>query len=100
MMTCRQLQSGVTESAAYIQLGKRAGIREYIGLSTLLVQNQKRGNDEMLSRMMEEAARASGEKLLFVKKLGEEAGTKILIPMVMLLAVIMIIIMIPAFGVM
>ena len=54
----------------------------------------------MLSRMMEEAARASGEKLLFVKKLGEEAGTKILIPMVMLLAVIMIIIMIPAFGVM
>lgn len=100
MMTCRQLQSGVTESAAYIQLGKRAGIREYIGLSTLLVQNQKRGNDEMLSRIMEEAARASGEKLLFVKKLGEEAGTKILIPMVMLLAVIMIIIMIPAFGVM
>ena len=34
------------------------------------------------------------------KRLGEEAGTKLLIPMVMMLAIVMLIIMVPAFSMM
>ncbi|MCQ2539063.1 MAG: type II secretion system F family protein [Acetatifactor sp.] len=97
---CRQLRSGVPEDSAYAQFGKRAGAREYIRLSTLLIQNQKRGNAELLARLLQEADNASSEKLLRAKKLGEEAGTKLLVPMVLLLAIVMVIIMVPAFGTM
>lgn len=98
--TCRELQAGVAEGAAYEHFGKRTGLREYIRLSTLLGQNLKRGNSTLLERLREEAEKASEESLLRAKKLGEEAGTKLLAPMVLMLAIVMVMIMIPAFGTM
>lgn len=100
LYTCRELQGGVSEGAAYEHFGKRAGSREYIRLGTLLGQNLKRGNSTLLERLREEAEKVSGESLLRVRKLGEEAGTKLLFPMVMMLAVVMVMIMVPAFGTM
>lgn len=98
LYACRELQGGVSEGAAYEHFGKRAGSREYIRLGALLGQNLKRGNSTLLERLREEAEKASGESLLRVRKLGEEAGTKLLVPMVMMLAVVMVMIMVPAFG--
>lgn len=98
LYTCRELQGGVPEGAAYERFGKRAGAREYIRLGALLGQNLKRGSGTLLNRLREEAEKASGESLQQVRRLGEEAGTKLLIPMVMMLAVVMVMIMIPAFG--
>lgn len=98
--TCRQMQAGMAEGAAYEQFGRRIGVQQYIRLSGLFSQNLKRGNAALPERMREEAYRASEEKLSNVRKLGEEAGTKLLIPMVMLLAVVMLLIMVPAFEVM
>lgn len=98
LYTCREQQSGVSEGAAYEHFGRRTGLQEYIRLSTLLTQNLKRGNSMLLDRLREEADRAAEERLQQSRKLGEEAGTKLLIPMVMMLAVIMVIIMIPAFS--
>ena len=94
--TCRELQAGVSEGLAYEHLGKRTGLQEYVRLCTLLTQNLKKGNGTLLLRLKEEAARASTERIAAVKKSGE-AGTKLLVPMVMMLAVVMLIIMIPAF---
>ncbi|MCM1192979.1 MAG: hypothetical protein NC123_08210 [Butyrivibrio sp.] len=98
LYTCRELQTGVAEGAAYEHFGRRTGLREYIRLSTLLGQNLKRGNSTLLERLREEAEKSSEESLLRVKKLGEEAGTKLLAPMVLMLAIVMVMIMIPAFG--
>lgn len=100
LYTCRELRAGVSEGAAYEHFGKRTGLTEYIRLSALLTQNLKRGNRTLLERLREEADRASEERLQQSKKLGEEAGTKLLVPMVLLLAVVMVIIMIPAFSAM
>lgn len=96
--TCRELHSGVSEGAAYEHFGRRTGLQEYIRLCTLLTQNLKRGNSMLLDRLREEADRAAEERLQQSRKLGEEAGTKLMIPMVMMLAVIMVMIMIPAFS--
>lgn len=98
LYTCRELYSGISEGAAYEHFGRRTGLQEYIRLSTLLTQNLKRGNSMLLDRLREEADRAAEERLQQSRKLGEEAGTKLLIPMVMMLAVIMVMIMIPAFS--
>ena len=99
LRTCRELQSGTSEGAAFEHFGKRAGQQEYIRLSALLMQNVKRGNSTLLERLREEADKAGEEKLMESRRLGEEAGTKLLVPMVMMLAVVMVMIMVPAFYV-
>ncbi len=98
LYTCRELQAGVAEGAAYEHFGRRTGLREYIRLSTMLGQNLKRGNSTLLNRLREEAEKSSEESLLRARKLGEEAGTKLLAPMVLMLAIVMVMIMVPAFG--
>ena len=98
LRTCREMQSGVAEGAAYERFGRRTGLHQYIRLSGLLTQNLKRGNHSLPERLREEAYKAGEERLQQCKKLGEEAGTKLLVPMVMMLAVIMFLIMIPAFS--
>jgi len=98
--TCRELKAGVSESAAYENLGKRIGVQEYIRLCTLLIQNLKKGNSALLQRLREEAQKASEEQLRYGKQLCEEAVTKLLLPMVLMLLVVMLMIMIPAFSTM
>ena len=48
--------------------------------------------------MLSEADSSAEERLQQSKKLGEEAGTKLLVPMILMLAVVMAIIMIPAMS--
>lgn len=100
LYTCRELQSGVSEGAAYENFGMRTGRQEYIRLCTLLMQNLKRGNSALLDRLREEADKAGEERLMRSRRLGEEAGTKMLAPMVLMLAVVMVMVMIPAFTAM
>ena len=98
LYACRELHSGVSEASVYEHFGKRTGLQEYIRLSTLLTQNLKKGNNTLLERLREEADRAGEEQLQNCKRLGEEAGTKLLVPMVLMLLVVMVMIMIPAFS--
>jgi len=98
LFTCHELQAGVSEGAAYEHFGKRTGLQEYIRLSTLLMQNIKKGNSTLLQRLREEADRAYTEQLQNSRKLGEEATTKLLLPMVLMLLVVMLMIMLPAFS--
>lgn len=98
LYACRELQSGVSEGAVYEHFGKRTGLREYVRLSTLLVQNLKKGNNTLLQRLREEADKACTEQLQNSRRLGEEASTKLLFPMVLMLIVVMLLIMIPAFS--
>lgn len=100
LYTCRELQAGVSEGTAYERLGKRTGVKDYIKLSSLLMQNLKRGNSRLQERLTEEAFHAVESRLTQVRKSGEESGTKLLLPMVLMLGVTMILILIPAFGVM
>jgi pilus assembly protein TadC len=96
--TCRELKSGMSEAVAYEHFGKRTGLQEYVRLSTLLTQNLKKGNNTLLQRLREEATKASIERIQYAKRLAEEAVTKLLIPMVLMLLVVMLMIMIPAFS--
>ena len=98
MYLCRELNSGVSEGLAYEHFGKRTGLQEYIRFTTLLAQNLKRGNSTLMDRLREEADKAAQERLQQSRRLGEEAGTKLLIPMVLMLAVVMAMIMIPAIS--
>lgn len=96
--TCHELQTGIAEGAAYERFGKRTGIQEYVRFSALLTQNLKKGNSTLLQRLREEAEKAMQEEKNRWKKAGEEASTKLLVPMIIMLAIVMVLVMIPAFS--
>ena len=93
----RELTSGISESDVYERFGIRCTSQQYSRLSTLLSQNLRKGNGELLKALGEESKHAFNERMDNVRKLGEEAGTKLLLPMIMMLLVVMVIIMIPAY---
>lgn len=97
LMTCYELQSGRSEKEAYDHLGKRCQVQVYMKLSTLLSQNLRKGSNDLLRVLRQEADTAFEERKGLAKKLGEEAGTKLLLPMMMMLCIVMVIIMIPAY---
>ena len=97
LLVCRELASGVPETEAYAQLGQRCRSRQYTKLSAILAQNLKKGNQELLSVMQQEAKASFEERRSTARKLGEEAETKLLLPMIMMLAITMLIIIIPAY---
>lgn len=63
----------------------------------MLSQNLKKGTKGITSILNQEADNAFEERKNLAKQLGEEAGTKMLIPMFLMLAVVMIMIVVPAF---
>lgn len=97
LITCYELQSGRSEREAYDHFGKRCQVQAYMKLSTLLSQNIRKGSNDLLSVLRQEADSAFAERKNLAKKLGEEAGTKLLLPMMMMLCIVMVIIMIPAY---
>ena len=94
--TCHEMSQGVSEASAYERFGSRTGLSEYIKLAGLLSQNLRRGNPGFVIRLRSEADNAMRERVLEARKAGEEAQTKLLVPMMMMLAVVMVMIMIPA----
>lgn len=97
LITCYELQGGKSETEAYDHFGKRCQVQAYIKLSALLSQNIRKGSNDLLRMLRQEAENAFVQRKNLAKKLGEEAGTKLLLPMMMMLCVVMVIIMIPAY---
>ena len=95
--TCLEMERGVYEKDAYERLGRRCGLAEYKILSVLLVQNLKKGNQSILELLEREAVSAGEERLRRARIQGEEAATKLLLPMILQLLVVFIILMVPAF---
>lgn len=95
--TCKEMEGGVYEAEAYERMGRRFGLSQYKMLSVLLVQNLRKGNENLLELLEREAASVTEERKRNAKVQGEEAGVKLLLPMVMQLIVVLIILMVPAF---
>lgn len=94
---CYEMDSGVSELEAYRRFGERCGQMKYKTFSTILIQNLQKGGHGMADLLEKEALEAWDERKRKARVLGETAATKLLVPMVMMLAVVMAIIMIPAF---
>jgi len=97
LITVNRMKSGVSEYEAYLDFGKRCAVKRYVKLGALLSQNIKKGSRGLLAEMEQEVKEAFEDRKAMARKLGEEAGTKLLGPMAMMLAVVMIIVIVPAF---
>lgn len=92
-----EMENGVYEEKAYENFGRRCKLPIYMKLSGLLVSNVKKGAGHFTKVLEKEASEAFEERKNLAKRQGEEAGTKLLIPMVLMLFIVMVLIMIPAF---
>ena len=93
----RELAAGESEGDVYERLGIKCGGQQYTRLVTLLSQNLRKGNSELLALLQEESKKAFEERMDKARKAGEEAGTKLLLPMIIMLVIVMVVIMIPAY---
>lgn len=98
LRTCQEMDSGLPETLCYERFGKRLGLAPCIRLGTMLAQNVKLGNRILLKQLKEEAVNAMEERRHQIKRAGEEAGTKLLGPMMLMLAIVLLLIMVPAFS--
>ena len=92
----RETNSGIPQAQAYERLGKRCRLMPYRKLAGLLAQAVRMGNKRLAAQMKEEVSEALEERRQRARKAGEEAGTKMLGPMMLLLAVTVLIVLFPA----
>jgi len=97
LLTKKQIENGMNEAKAYELFGKRIGLLKYMKFSTMLVQNLKKGSAGLLKILDYEAADVLKERRENAKMLGEQAGTKLLMPMILMMAEVFAIIIIAAF---
>lgn len=97
LRTYREMQGGVSETEAYDKFGKRCGNSLYLKFATMLVQNLRKGSKGISEILRMEAIQAFENRKSMAKRLGEEAGTRLLLPMFGMLAVVFIMVLVPAF---
>ncbi len=96
LVTWRELKGGVYEDRAYGLFGRRCGTTEYLRLGGLLETYVQQGNRDLLNLLEQEAASSLDLALQTVRKKGEQTGTRLLIPMLLLFALSLMMVVIPA----
>lgn len=91
-----EMRMGVPQEQAYLNMGKRIGLLPYMKLTTLLVQQIRTGSRALAEELEQEEHSAFEQRKEQAKKMGEEAGTKLLFPMIILMLISMIIVVCPA----
>ena len=75
---------------------KEVDVTCYRRLMRILVANLEKGSADVCAYLEEEGRAAYEERILLAKRKGEEASTKMLIPLTIMLMLVMAIVLIPA----
>ena len=94
---CYEMESGVTEPESYENFGRRCDVQVYVRFGAMLSQNLRKGTKGLTQMLKLEALQAFEERKARARRLGEEAGTKLLLPMFLMLAIVLVIVIVPAF---
>lgn len=96
LITYREIRDGCSTRRSWEQFGKRIGLAPYRKFVSLLIQNMDKGVRDTVFLLDQEADLVLEEQKNSARRMGEEAGTKLLLPMFMMLIVILLMIMVPA----
>lgn len=92
----QEISNGKNEGLAYIDYGHNCSLPSYIRLGTLLNQNLKSGSGDVYNILEYESLEALQNRKALIKALGEQASTKAVFPILLLLIIIFIILIFPA----
>ncbi len=94
--TLYEIRDGVGELQAYENFGRRCQLGVYRRLSALIIQNVRKGSKGMQKLLEEEEWEAYEQRKVRARQAGEEAGTKLLLPMGIMLVIVLVILVVPA----
>ncbi|MFZ5353238.1 MAG: immunoglobulin-like domain-containing protein [Bacillota bacterium] len=94
--TIIEIRSGVPEILAYEHFAQRCATAETSKFISLLIQNLKKGNSELVNLLRILSRECWDNRKNIARRMGEEASTKLLLPMMLMLLGILIIVSTPA----
>ncbi|SDB37242.1 Type II secretion system (T2SS), protein F [Pseudobutyrivibrio sp. YE44] len=94
--TYRKMIDGLGEIQALEELGKNSESKEYRKLSMMLIQNLRKGSKELISSLEKEEKYAFEMRKQRALRAGEEASTKLLLPMAGMLGIVIVVLVVPA----
>lgn len=94
--TYLDIRKGMGERQAYEQFAHRIGLPSYRRLISILNRNLEKGTRDVCEMLEEEAREAWEIRKNQAKKAGEEAGMKLLFPMMLLFILILVMLLFPA----
>lgn len=92
----REIKGGKSEGEAYEEFARRCRIPEISRFITVILQNMRKGNAEMVAVLRLQANECWDLRKHTAKRLGEEASTKLLLPLMLMFLAILIIVGTPA----
>lgn len=96
-VTLNQMETGTPEAFAYVWFGKRCGLRCYTRFSGILESSLHTGGSSLRSLLEPEMEEAFKIQADLARRKGEEASTKLLLPMFGMLGIVMVMVTAPAF---
>ena len=91
-----EIKAGRPESAAYEEFARRCHVKEVTKFVSIIVTNLKRGGAEVVPDLREQGHECWEMRKNAAKELGEQASTKILLPMMIMFLGIVLIVATPA----
>ena len=95
--TVREMESGLSETQAYEEFGRRMALPVYVKLGQILSQQVRMGGAGLKNVLEGEATLAFEEKKRSARRRGEEVSAKLLLPMFLMMGVVLAVVMVPAF---
>ena len=95
-LTLRKMADGMGEIAALEDLGMKSESKEYRKLAMLLSQNLRKGSKDLIDSLQKEEQYSFELRKQRAIRAGEEASTKLLIPMAGMLFIVIVILVVPA----
>lgn len=96
MRASAEINAGKPEAVAYEDFGKRCKIKEIMKFVSVIVLNLKKGGAEVVPTLRVQGNECWEMRKAEAKKLGEEASSKIMLPLMMMFIGIIIIVATPA----
>ena len=95
--TCNEMRNGKEMTRCLEDFGRRCENIYYVRLGAILSRQLLRGGDTFISSIEKEVTEIRREKQATIRKKGEEASIKLLIPMCSMFIIVLAVVVIPAF---
>ena len=93
----QEMKNGVAEIDAFFHFGTRCIIPEIKKFSSTIVQGLIKGNSELTFMLQQQSKEVWGLKKQDVRRQGEKAASKLMIPIVIMFIGILIMVIVPIF---
>lgn len=97
-ITVNQMNNGVSEIDAMFNFGSRCVVPEIKKFTSTIVQGLSKGNSELIMMLQEQSKEVWALKKQNVRRQGEKASSKLMLPMMIMFVGILIMVVVPIFA--